>query len=144
MFRASRCITGKELEVVYDRMRTVVEAGLLQNGSQARSYAESLPKLIILSMQGRWNSRLDQSWDCIESTTRDDAHPIVHKEQTLPSGKTKFMTQDTTLTNKTMALFSLVSLNQEHLMACHALPIAKRLQLTVHGCIVDSVLLVDP
>ena len=57
-FTANRHMTGKALEVVYDRMRAAVEAGLLKSGRQARDYAPSLPKDCILSMQGRWNSRL--------------------------------------------------------------------------------------
>ena len=50
------------------------------------------------------------------------------------------MTQYTTLTKHTMALLSLVSLHQAHLMVCHALQLAARLQLQVHGCVVDLVL----
>jgi hypothetical protein len=118
VFRASRHITGQELETVYDRMRAVIEAGLTQNGSQARPYAAGLAKLAILSMQGRWNSRLIQTWECVESTTRDDTPAIVHRERALPSGRTKFMTHNTTLGNQTMALFSIVALNQEHPMIC--------------------------
>ena len=121
-------------------MDAFVEKGLRQCGSQARDYAKGLAKLIKLAMQGRWNSRLLQSWNCVESTTRDDAPAIVHKERLLPNGKTKFMTQITEMDNKTMALFSLVSLSQEHLMVCKALQVAHRMQLNVHGCVVDSVL----
>ena len=50
------------------------------------------------------------------------------------------MTQRTTLGNSTMALFTILALNQEHLMICLALQVAHKLQLNVHGCIVDSVL----
>ena len=50
------------------------------------------------------------------------------------------MTQHTTLGNQSMALFSLVSLNQEHLLICHALRLASELQIVVHGAILDSLL----
>jgi len=73
VFQASRSITGRELEVVYDRMRSAIELGMLENGNQARPYAASLPKLCILSMQGLWNAKIAQAWEWCESSTRDDA-----------------------------------------------------------------------
>jgi hypothetical protein len=97
-------------------MRSSIQAGIDANGSQARPYAAGLAKLAILSMQGRWHSRIMQTWICVESTTRDDAPDIIHKERLLPNGRTKFTRQHTTLGNSTMALFSILALNQEHLM----------------------------
>jgi len=137
-FVAHRHISGKTVEATYDMMDEFVRAGV-QCGSQARD-SQSLPKLLKLAMQGRWNIRYVQTWSCVESTTRDDAHPVVHKERLLDNGKTKYMTQMTEMDNKTMALFSLISLSMEQLMVCKALQVAERMQLNVHGCIVDSVL----
>jgi len=139
-FTASRHISGKEVEVVYDRMRTYIQEGLEENGSQARAYAEDLPKLAILSMQGRWNCRVAQNWECTESTTQDDAPAVLTQQRTLKSGRIKFMTQITTLGNSTMALFAIHALNTEHLNICKALKIAERFQLKIHGCVVDSIL----
>ena len=58
VFRASLSITGKELELVFDRMRAAIEAGLQDTRNYARPYAHSLPKLCLLSMLGRWNTKV--------------------------------------------------------------------------------------
>ena len=65
---------------------------------------------------------------------------VVHKERQLDAETTKYMTQHSTLKNATMVLFSLVALNQEHLECCRAIQLARRCRLTIHGTIVDSVL----
>jgi len=92
-------------------------------------------------MQGLWNAKIAQAWECCESSTRDDAHLVVHKERQLPDPHiTKYMTQHTTLTNQSMGLFSLLSLNQEHLMLCHAIRLARAYQLQIHRTIFNSVL----
>ena len=128
VFRASRSITGKELELVFDRMRAAIEDGLQETGNFARPYAHSLPKLCLLSILGRWNTKVLQNWSCVEATTRDDAPIVVHKERQLDSETTKYMTQHSTLTNSTMVFFSLVTLSQEHLDCCRAIQLARRSQ----------------
>jgi len=60
VFRASRSITGDELERVFDRMRVAIEAGLQETGNFERPYADKLPKLCLLSMLGRWNTKGDE------------------------------------------------------------------------------------
>jgi len=138
--RASRSISGVEVEKVFDRMREAVELGLQTTGNYDRDYAAKLPKMVILSMLGRWNIKIMESWECTEATCRDDAPAVVHKERQLTSDVTKYMTRSQTLSNKSMVLFSLVSLNLEQLAVCMALQLARRCRLRVHGCIVDSVL----
>ena len=138
--RASRSISGVEVEKVFDRMRRAVELGLQTTGNYEREYAEKLPKLVILSMLGRWNTKIMESWECTEATCRDDAPAVVHKERKLNDEVTKYMTKSQTLSNKSMVLFSLVSLNMEQLAVCTALQLARRCRLQVHGCIVDSVI----
>jgi hypothetical protein len=131
------------VEAVYARTRAAIEAGIQKNGSQARPYAKDgkLTKDIILAMQGSWNCRLVRSCECVESTTRDDAPATVHVERSIGTGLTKFMTQHSTLSNKSMALFSLVSLSTAHLMVCHALALATKIGLRIHGCVVYAVLI---
>ena len=138
--RASRSISGVEVERVFDRMRAAVELGLQTTGNYERAYAEKLPKLVILSMLGRWNTKVTESWECCETTCRDDAHATVHKDRKLTGDFTKYMTRFQTLSNKSMVLFSLVSLNMEQLAVCTALQLARRCRLQIHGCIVDSVI----
>jgi len=139
VFRGSRSITGRELEVVFDRMRHVIEVGILAAGDHGRPYADKLAKVCILAMMGRWNTKIVQTWKCCESTTRDDAPLVVHKDRKLDVHTTKYMTQYSTLSMKTMALFSLVALNQEHLECCRAVQLARQCRLTIHGTVVDSV-----
>jgi len=67
VFRASRSISGEELEIVFDRMRATIEAGLQETGNYSRPYAHSLPKLCLLSMLGRCNTKLAKTWSCCES-----------------------------------------------------------------------------
>ena len=115
VFRASRSISRKELEVVFDRMRAAIEVGLQETGNYTRPYASALPKPCLLSMLGRWNTKIAKAWQRCEVKTRDDAPAVVHKERQLDDELTKYMTQHSALSNSTMVLFSLVALNQEHL-----------------------------
>ena len=85
-------------------MRDAIDTGLRENGSQARPYAASLSKLCILSMLGRWNTKMVKSWECCEASTRDDAPVVVHRERQLDANTTKYMTYHTTLTNQSMRL----------------------------------------
>jgi len=140
MFTASRSITGREVEVVFDRMRAGIDAGLQQSGSYARPYAAKLAKLCLLSMLGRWNVKIRRRWQCCETTSRDDAPLVVHADRLLPSGLTKYMTRHETLHNSTMVLFSLVALNQEQLECCRGIRMARAIGLVIHGTVVDSVL----
>jgi len=137
-FVAARHVPGKVVEATYNAMDAFVEAGIQYCGCPGK-YGK-IAKNIKLAMQGRWNTRYIQTWSCVESTTRDDAPYVVHRERPLEGGSTKYMTQATEMDNKTMALFSMVSLSQEHLMVCKALRVAEMAQLTIHGCVVDSVL----
>ena len=100
VFRASRSISGKELEIVFDRMRAAIEAGLQETGNYTRPYASSLPKLCLLSMLGRWNTKIAKAWQCCEVKTRDDAPAVVHKESQLDE-TSKYMTQHSTLSHST-------------------------------------------
>jgi len=76
----------------------------------------------------------------VKSRHGTTAPAVVHKERQLDDELTKYMTQHSTLSNSTMAFFSLVALNQEHLECCRAIQLARRCQLQIHGTSVDSVL----
>jgi len=140
IFKAHQHTTGRAVELVFDRMRELIDASIAELGVQSRPYASKLGKLCILAMLGRWNTKVVHTWKCCEVTTRDDAPMVVHRDRKIDETTTKYMTQYSTLSMKTMALFSLVALNQEHLECCRAIQLARQCRLNIHGTVVDSVL----
>jgi len=56
------------------------------------------------------------------------------------TGLTRYMVRNETFSSKTMYLFGLCSLNTEHLLVSKAIGCARSLGCTVHGCVVDGVM----
>jgi len=79
-------------------------------------------------------------WKCAESTSRDDVVSRMDSFSELEDGVCRYKTCTETLSNKTMFLFGLYALNTEHLVVCKAIRLAQKIGCTIHGVLVDGVL----
>jgi len=66
----------------------------------------------------------------------------VFKERLLDAktGLTRYMVRNETFSSRTMYLFGLCALNTEHMLVSKAIDCARSMGCTVHGCVVDGVM----
>jgi len=98
-------------------------------------------KKLCLAMQGSWLVPHQYSWQCVESTTRDDVIGPIHSFSELGNGVCRYNTCVETLGNRSMYLIGLCALNTEQLIVCKSIRLAKQMGRVVHGVLVDGVLI---
>jgi len=98
-------------------------------------------KKLCLSMQGSWLTVHQYSWQCVESTTRDDVIGPIKSFTELGNGVHRYNTLTETLGNRSMYLFGLFALSMEQLTVCKAIQLARQLRYKICGVLVDGLLL---
>ena len=104
---------------------------------------DNFRKGVILAMQGSWLTQHSYSWKVCESPCMDDAPAQVKQFEDLHDhhGTMRWKCQSETLTNRTMYLWGLHSLNTEHLLVAKAIALTKKIpSIKICGVVVDAVL----
>ena len=138
-------ITATEVANTYRLMTEAVEATFQLEGMKCARRLDDLTKTMILAMQGGWLTRHAYNWKCVDSTRSCDVPPKygrIFKERILDhdTGLTRYMIRNETIASKTMYLLGLHALNTEHLLVAKAIDLTFRMGCTVHGCVVDGVM----
>ena len=101
-------------------------------------------KGVILSMQGSWLTQHHYNWKVCESPCMEDAPGQVTKFEDLDDhhGTMRWKCMGETLTNRTMYLWGLHSLNTEHLLIAKAIALTRKIpSVVICGVVVDALLI---
>lgn len=141
MFCAHEHANPSRVAFMYEQMESTVQDAL-GNSMWTNADIEKMSKKLILAMQGSWLTKHSYSWSCTNTNHRDDVPGQVTKfcsKGASTSGECRYMIRSETLSNRTMFLFGLFSLNREHLLVCKAIRLTEQLGCQVHGVCVDGV-----
>jgi len=138
-------ITSTEVANTYRLMTEAIDATFQLEGMKCARSLDDFTKTMILAMQGGWLTRHAYNWKCVDPTRSCDVPPKygrIFKERILDhdTGLTRYMIRNETIASKTMYLLGLHALNTEHLLVAKAIDLTFRMGCTVHGCVVDGVM----
>jgi len=105
---------------------------------------QELFKKIFLAMQGSWLIQHQYSWSAVDSPCMDDAPGRVARYRDLEDckGTMRWFSVSETMTNRTMYLWGLYSLNREHLLVAKAIKLMHTIpKVSLHGVLVDALMI---
>jgi hypothetical protein len=130
------CIEGLSLKGCSDEDRRKCDAP-----------KQELFKKIFLAMQGSWLIQHQYTWSAVDSPCMDDAPGRVERYRDLDDckGTMRWFSVSETLSNRTMYLWGLYSLNREHLLVAKAIELTRTIpKVSIHGVLVDALLIKVP